>query len=52
MIEATNDWDWWAPKAANIIYQGYFAHQSYEEAVNTLVQSASWYLKPIRINDR
>ncbi len=52
MIEATNDWDWWAPKAANIIYQGYFAHQSYEQAVNTLVRSASWYLQPIRINDR
>ena len=52
MIEATNDWDWWAPKAANIIYQGYFAHQSYEQAVNALVRSASWYLQPIRINDR
>ena len=52
MIEATNDWDWWAPKAANIIYQGYFAHQNYEQAVNALVRSASWYLQPIRINDR
>ncbi len=52
MIEATNNWDWWAPKAANIIYQGYFAHQDYDHAVNALVASASWYLQPIRIQDR
>jgi len=27
---------WWASKTANIIYQGYFAHQTFEEAMVTL----------------
>lgn len=35
-VERTNTWEWWAPKAANIIYQGLFAHQTYEEAIRTL----------------
>jgi len=41
MVEATNEWEWWAPKAANIILQGIFAEQTYEEAINTL---RPWYL--------
>ena len=36
LVEATNDWEWWAPYATNIILQGIFANQSYEEAVNSL----------------
>ncbi len=36
LVEATNDWEWWAPYATNIIFQGIFANQSYEEAVNSL----------------
>ena len=35
-VEATNIWEWWAPYASNIIFQGYFAKQTYEEAVDTL----------------
>ena len=35
-VEATNVWEWWAPYASNIIFQGYFAKQTYEEAVDTL----------------
>jgi penicillin-binding protein 2 len=42
MIEAVNDWEWWAPKAANIIFQGIFANQTYEEAVKAL---KLWYIK-------
>ena len=42
MVEAVNDWDWWAPKAANIIFQGIFAEQTYEEAVLSL---NAWYLR-------
>ncbi len=42
MVEAINEWEWWAPKAADIIFQGIFAHQSYEDAVRTL---KPWYLK-------
>ncbi len=36
MVEASENWEWWAPKAANIIFQAIFAHQSYEEAVAAL----------------
>ena len=35
-VEATNIWEWWAPYASNIIFQGYFAKQTYEEAIDTL----------------
>ena len=41
MVEASNEWEWWAPKASNAIYQGIFADQSYEEVVKTL---DIWYL--------
>ena len=40
-VERTNTWEWWAPKAANIIFQGLFAHQTYEEALKTLGWSVS-----------
>ncbi len=36
MIEATNPWEWWAPYATNIIFQGYFGGQTYEEAATKL----------------
>ena len=36
MVEASNPWEWWAPYATNIIFQGRFAGQSYDEAVDTL----------------
>ena len=49
MIEATNDWDWWAPKAASIIYQGIFAHQDYQEAVRAL--EPVWYLDSSVVGD-
>jgi hypothetical protein len=32
MIEAANPWEWWAVYATNIVFQGYFAGQTYEEA--------------------
>ena len=40
MVEASDNWEWWAPKAANTIFQGIFAHQSYEEAIATM---KPWY---------
>ena len=40
MVEASDNWEWWAPKAANLIFQGIFAHQTYDEAVATL---KPWY---------
>ena len=36
LVEAVNEWEWWAPYATNIIFQGIFANQTYEEAVNAL----------------
>lgn len=36
LVEAQNIWEWWAPYAANIIFQGIFADQTYEEAVEAL----------------
>ncbi|ULQ59991.1 penicillin-binding protein 2 [Brucepastera parasyntrophica] len=36
MVEASNPWEWWAPYATNIIFQGIFADQTYEEAVAEL----------------
>jgi penicillin-binding protein 2 len=36
MVEAVNDWEWWAIRAANIIFQGIFADESYDEAIDSL----------------
>ena len=36
IVEAANPWEWWAPFASAIIFQGVFANQTYEEAVQTL----------------
>jgi penicillin-binding protein 2 len=36
IAEAVNDWEWWAVYASAIIFQGIFAGQNYEEAVQTL----------------
>ena len=36
IVEAENDWEWWAPYATNIIFQGIFANQNYDEAVESL----------------
>ena len=36
LVEAVNEWEWWAPYATNIIFQGIFANQNYDEAVAAL----------------
>lgn len=36
IVEALNGWEWWAPYATNIIFQGIFANQTYDEAVEAL----------------
>jgi penicillin-binding protein 2 len=46
MVEAVNPWEWWAPKAADVIFQGIFARQTFEEAVETL--RPWWYLEERR----
>jgi penicillin-binding protein 2 len=40
-VEAANEWEWWAPKAANVILQGIFADMSYEEVLKSM---DLWYL--------
>lgn len=46
MVDAANEWEWWAPKAANIILHGYFKGLSFEEAVFDLRRSPRglWYM--------
>ena len=36
LVEAVNNWEWWGPYATNIIFQGIFANQTFDEAVNDL----------------
>jgi penicillin-binding protein 2 len=36
LVEAANDWEWWATYCSAIIYQGIFANQTYEEAIEAL----------------
>jgi penicillin-binding protein 2 len=45
IVEAVNKWEWWAPYASAIIFQGIFAGQSYEEAVAAL---GFQYLMPVQ----
>ena len=35
-VEPVNEWEWWAPKASNIILQGIFANQDFDQAVASL----------------
>jgi len=36
MVEASNPWEWWAPYASNVIFQGIFADQDYDTAIDAL----------------
>ncbi|MDR0785071.1 MAG: penicillin-binding protein 2 [Treponema sp.] len=36
IVEAVNKWEWWAPYASAIIFQGVFANQTYEQSVQAL----------------
>ncbi|MDR2194552.1 MAG: penicillin-binding protein 2 [Treponema sp.] len=45
IVEAVNKWEWWAPYASAIIFQGIFANQSYEDAVRAL---GFQYLMPVQ----
>jgi penicillin-binding protein 2 len=44
IVEAVNTWEWWAPYASAIIFQGIFSNQTYEEAVAAL---GLQYLMPV-----
>lgn len=36
IVEAVNEWEWWAPYAANIILHGTLANQTYDETIDYL----------------
>ena len=36
IVEACNKWEWWAPYCTNIIIQGIFADQNFDEAIHEL----------------
>ena len=44
LVEACNPWEWWAPYASNI-FQGIFANQTYDEAIDAL--GFRYLVKPI-----
>ncbi len=46
MVDASNEWEWWAPKAANIILHGYFEDLNFDEAVADLRRGPRplWYM--------
>lgn len=46
MVDASNEWEWWAPKAANIILHGYFEDLTFDEAVVDLRSGPRplWYM--------
>jgi penicillin-binding protein 2 len=41
-IDAINEWDWWAPKAANFILHGIFNNMTYNEVIQDLWPL--WYI--------
>jgi len=55
MVEAYDDtgrnWDWWAPKAADIIYEGIFGNKSYEEVIKDFHKRDVWYAREIEIDE-
>jgi penicillin-binding protein 2 len=46
MVDAANEWEWWAPKAANLILHGYFRQLGYEDTVADLRRGPRrlWYM--------
>ncbi len=51
MVEASNDWDWWAPKAADIIYEGIFGDKSYEQVIRDFKKRRVWYAWDIPLEE-
>ena len=45
LVEACNPWEWWAPYASNIIFQGIFANQTFDEAITAL--GFRYLVKPV-----
>ena len=52
LVEAVNDWEWWAPYATNIIFQGIFANQNYEQALASLPAGVRENIRSIQLKKR
>jgi penicillin-binding protein 2 len=48
-VDATNEWEWWAPKASNIILHGIVNNMSFEEAVLDL--QPLWYFSRTQLRE-
>jgi penicillin-binding protein 2 len=48
-VEGVNDWEWWAPKASDMIMQGIFAEQNYEEVLDEF--DRKWYIRELRARE-
>ncbi|MFP4372889.1 MAG: penicillin-binding protein 2 [Spirochaetaceae bacterium] len=46
LVDAQNEWEWWAPKAANIILHGIFTDSDFQESVAGLKRAPRplWYM--------
>lgn len=46
MVDGRNEWEWWAPKAANIILHGVFEDLDFEDTVQSLREAPRglWYM--------
>ncbi|MBI9108724.1 MAG: penicillin-binding protein 2 [Spirochaetales bacterium] len=48
-VEGANNWEWWAPKASDMIMQGIFADQSYEEVLDEF--DRRWYIRELKARE-
>ena len=43
MVEASETYDWWSPKAVDIVFEGIFAERSYEEVIEEWRRRRVWW---------
>jgi len=43
MAEASDNYDWWAPKATDIVFEGIYGHRSYEEVIEEWRRRKVWW---------
>ncbi len=48
LIEASDSYDWWAPKATDIIFEGVFGNKTYESVVSEWKRRKVWWTTQIK----
>ena len=43
MVEASESYDWWSPKAVDIVFEGVFADRTYEEVIEEWRRRRVWW---------